>query len=109
MNPAEAFAPRPRVEADDNSRPSSSGSRFAVHQPLVVRRPDREQGPLAIIQLAGVPAEIKLRNVPVQVFFADGMERAVQTALEQRKESFGAVRGDIATSVFFDAVIDRLV
>ena len=58
---------------------------FAVTEPLPFRVSDCTRQPFAVIYFARIPAEIKLRDVSMQVFSAHVVESSVDTALEQRE------------------------
>jgi hypothetical protein len=66
-----------------------------VHQPLSFGCLDGSDSALAVVQLPVVVAEFVLGKVAVQVLLANAVIDAVKAALEDRKEAFNAVRGDI--------------
>jgi hypothetical protein len=58
---------------------------------------------------ARVVAEVKLGKVAVQVLFFAMLIDAFHAALEDREITLDRVRGDSATNVFLERMVDRLM
>ena len=61
---------------------------IAVHEPFPLSRPEGSQRTIVVRHVSVVPPEIKLIAVPLQMPLADAVKRSVQTALQEREESF---------------------
>jgi len=70
---------------------------------------DRLDGALAVLKVAAIIPEFKLRKIPMKVIFADGMIDTMQSSFDQRKEPLRAVNVAISTTVFPGGVIDRFM
>lgn len=95
-----------------------------VHETLSLGLLEQDIGALAVVQLAGVVAEIELREVAVQVRFRQVVEGAVHAALEDREVAFdgvcvpeaapdifvgGVIHGTVAFELFADGRIDNTI
>ena len=74
--------------------------RLMVGQALAFTAPDRLDRSLRIGDLAGVVAEIKFRQITVQVLFSAVLIDALHSSFEDRKEALDRVGMHVATNVF---------
>ena len=58
---------------------------------------------------AGVVAEIKFREIAVQVLFVTVLINALHSALEDGEIAFNGIGGHIAAHVFVGCMLDRFV
>lgn len=56
-------------------------------------------GVAVALRLAGVPTEVKLAAVALQMLFAHAVERANKAALEDGERGFYGVGGDVAARI----------
>jgi hypothetical protein len=72
----------------------------SVHQPLSLGCFHGKNGAFAIVQLPIVPEEIELPEIAMQVFAADVVIDADETATNKGMAAFCSVNVDIATCIF---------
>ena len=77
----------------------SASDLLGVSESLMVCAPDRKSGSFAVVQLTGVPAVFKLRQVAMQVLAADTVKCAIDAAFEKGKDAFNRVRGHVAARI----------
>ena len=82
---------------------------IAVAEPLALCSLDREDGPMAILQLAGVVTKVALAQVAVQVLLAGVVMRAVDGPLQLQEVALDTIGSGIAPDVLVDAVVHDLV
>lgn len=83
-----------------------------IGQPLAGDALKRQIGAVSVAvaeRTAGVVAEVEFAHVALQVLFSDMMERADQTALEDREIAFHGVRRDVAACVFLRCVVHEFM
>ena len=61
-----------------------------------------------VVQIAGVVAEVELRQIAAKVLFAAMLVGAFQAALEARRIALGGVGMGLASGSFLAAVCDAL-
>jgi hypothetical protein len=93
------------MHCPESYRASFRGRRF-VPQTLTLCESDQSSRPLAIVYGAIVPNEIKLPEIPMQIFLADVMVHAHDAALYQRKRAFGGIGVNVAANLFFGRMRD---
>ena len=84
----------------------------SVRESLAFDPLERDFGALRIVEAqccAGVHAEIKLREVAIQMLLVHVLVRAYQPALEDAEEAFQRVGMNIAARPLEFAVVNRLV
>lgn len=88
-----------------------TGYQLLEREPLPVRLTNCVHGALAIVYMAIVPPKIELRNIAMQMLAADVVKRAVDAALQERKNRFSGVAVDetVITRIFALVMIGHIV
>src|ERR1700730_5846606 len=79
-----------------------------VRETLALNALERERGTFPVLDLAGVPFEISLYSIAVQVSFADRMVRPENGTLHQGKAALGSVGAPTTgANILFLGMVDR--
>src|SRR5574342_665200 len=82
---------------------------LSVDEALPLRLMDRKRRAFAVLHLPRVVPEGELADVAVEVLTADGVECAVEAALQQAEEALDRVRVNVAAHVLVLPVVHRLM